>query len=72
MGVTMEETLFIPGTLLEGLVLVEGFFCCWVSLCLEARLLVEGVFLSSMVVDRAMMRAEGRCGVGDVIGFVDE
>ena len=72
MGVMMEETLVIPGILLEGLVLVEDFFCCWVSLCSEAQLSAKGVFLSSVVVDRAMVRAEGRCGVGVAVGFVDE
>ena len=34
--------------------------------------MAEGVFLSSVVVDGAMVRAEGRCGVDVVVGFVDE
>lgn len=70
--VTIEETLFIPGTLLEGLLLVDGFFCCLVILCLEAQVLTKGVFLSYVIVDGAMARAEGRFGVDVLVGFVNE
>ena len=41
-------------------------------LCLEAQLSAKGVFLNSVVVDRAMVRAEGGCGVDVVVSFVDE
>ena len=42
MEVMMKKTLFILGTLLEDLLLVEGFFYYWVILCLEAGLSAEG------------------------------
>ena len=68
LGVTVAAMMFAPGTL-EGVEPVDSFFFSYNSRCLEERLSAEGVFLSSVVVDGAIVRAEGRCGVGIVVGF---
>mmetsp|Transcript_42303 Transcript_42303/g.47780 ORF Transcript_42303/g.47780 Transcript_42303/m.47780 type:complete len:201 (+) Transcript_42303:286-888(+) len=72
LGVTVAAVMFATETSegAEGVV-KDSRFCCSDSLCLESQLSADE-FLSSVVVDGAMVKTEarGRCIVV-VVGFVD-